>query len=118
MVPKMRIDAATAEPEFGMACQRLVPRPDRPAEPPFGMMACFLAPGAASAPDQHDQEEYLVVLTGSGCIDVAGKTTELAVGDVVLVERNLVHVVRNDAADPLSWLSCYWPLHEPVGGPS
>jgi mannose-6-phosphate isomerase-like protein (cupin superfamily) len=113
MIPKLRIDAAAAVPEFGMHCQRLIPWAGDGQEPPLGAMACFLDPGRDSDPDRHDQVEVMVVLAGSGAVTVAGDRTMLAAGDLVVLPRNAEHVVHNRGDRPLSWLSVYWPLREP-----
>lgn len=114
MITKLRIDPALARAEFGMRCQRLVPW-HAGDEPPLGAMACFLPPGAESDPDRHSQDEVMFVLAGAGEVELAGGTTSVTVGDVVVLPGGHEHVVRNPdtgAAATLSWLSVYWPLHE------
>ncbi|WEO95173.1 cupin domain-containing protein [Streptomyces sp. FXJ1.172] len=127
MITKFRIHEGAAESEFGMACQRIIPwqvpegREDREGreeqagreEPPFGGMACFLPAGASSDPDCHDQDEVMVILSGSGSVDLAGEKADFTTGDVVVLPRNKEHVVHNPTAQTLTWLSVYWPLHEP-----
>lgn len=114
MIPKVRIDAGAAVPEFGMHCQRLIPWTGDGPEPPLGAMACFLDPGRDSDPDQHTQVEVMVVLAGDGAVTVAGERTALATGDLVVLPRDAEHVVHNPGDRPLRWLSVYWPLHEPA----
>jgi mannose-6-phosphate isomerase-like protein (cupin superfamily) len=108
------MDRRNAADEFGMACQRLVPWALQADEPPFGVMACFLPSGRASAPDCHDQDEVMIVLSGTGTVEVGGEHGEIRSSDVVVLPRNNVHIVRNDGAGVLSWVSFYWPLHEPA----
>lgn len=112
-VTKFRIDAAAARSEFGLACQRLLPWPGQGEEPPFGVMACFLPPSSSSEPDRHDQDEVMLVLSGSGAVDVAGEREPITTGDVLCIPRNREHVVDSDAGESLVWVSFYWPLHEP-----
>ncbi|QHA06967.1 cupin domain-containing protein [Streptomyces broussonetiae] len=121
MITKFRIHEGAAESEFGMACQRIIPWQTREGqegqqsqeEPPIGGMACFLPAGASSDPDCHDQDEVMVILSGSGSLDLAGEKAEFTVGDVLVLARNKEHVVHNPTAQTLTWLSVYWPLHEP-----
>ncbi|WP_221351692.1 cupin domain-containing protein [Streptomyces beigongshangae] len=114
MITKFRIHEGAAVSEFGMACQRLIPwqAQESREEPPFGGMACFLPAGASSEPDCHDQDEVMVILSGSGSLDLAGDRTEFTASDVVVLPRNQEHVVHNPGPETLTWLSVYWPLHE------
>jgi mannose-6-phosphate isomerase-like protein (cupin superfamily) len=122
MTARTVLDPGHATEEFGMACQRIIPwRPmagapeaDQAAEPPFGAMACYLPAGAASEPDCHDQDELMVILGGAGVAEIAGEQHPVAADDVILIERNQPHVIRNGGTGLLRWVSVYWPLHEPV----
>lgn len=113
MITKFRIEEAAATPEFGMACQRLVPWRDASPEPPVGAMACFLPAKGASDPDRHDQDEVMIVLSGGGVVELDGETAEFGAGEVIVLPRNKEHVVRNPLDVPCTWVSLYWPLHEP-----
>ncbi len=113
MITKLRIDPALAESEFGMACQRLIPWSSAADEPPLGAMACFLDAGASSAPDLHDQDEVMLVLSGTGTVLLDGEREAITAGDVVVLERNREHTVVNDGLAALTWIALYWPLHEP-----
>jgi mannose-6-phosphate isomerase-like protein (cupin superfamily) len=113
MITKFRVDGAAASAEFGMACQRLIPWAGQGTEPPVGLMACFLDPSASSAPDCHDQDEVMLILSGTGEVELAGERTEVGPHEVVVLPANHEHIVHNKAADPLVWVSLYWPLHEP-----
>lgn len=112
MITKFRLDEASALPEFGMACQRLIPWAGQGAEPPVGLMACFLDPASSSDPDCHSQDEVMLILSGSGSVDLAGETTEIGPHDIVVLPSNHEHVVHNRGSAPLVWVSLYWPLHE------
>lgn len=114
MIKKTILSAALAEAEFGMACQRLLPWAGAQDEPPFGVMACFLPAAAASAPDCHDQDEVMIVLSGEGTVQIGDESTGVSAGEVVAIGRNRTHVVRNSHQTELAWISFYWPLHEPV----
>ena len=116
MITKFMIGQAGAHAEFGMLCQRLLPWAGQPEEPPLGVMACFLPPGHSSEPDCHDQDEVMFILGGDGSIDLAGETGEFTRGEMIVIPRNVPHVVQNTAGSQLSWISVYWPLREPGGG--
>jgi len=112
MILKFRVEEAAAESEFGMACQRLVPWAATTEEPPFGVMACFLPPAGKSDPDCHDQDEVMIIVAGHGTVSIAGDSDTVTTGDFVFIPRNREHVVTNPHAETLTWISCYWPLHE------
>lgn len=114
MITKLRVDEASALPEFGMACQRLIPWTGQGVEPPLGLMACFLGPASSSDPDLHDQDEVMLILSGRGSVDLAGDTAEVGPHDLVVLPGNHEHVVHNRGDAPLVWVSLYWPLHEQV----
>ena len=115
MITKFAISETRAEVAFGMACQRLVPQAgEEEEEPPFGAMACFLPATTTSAPDRHDQDEVMIVLSGSGMVRVGDESTTISAGEVVAIARTREHVVQNPTEAMLSWVSFYWPLHEPV----
>lgn len=112
MIDKFLVDETTAEPEFGMACQRLIPWAGQGEEPPAGLMACFLEPGAKSDPDLHSQDEVMLVLSGTGRVDLAGESTDIGPRELVVLPGNHEHVVHNSGDTQLVWVSLYWPLHE------
>jgi mannose-6-phosphate isomerase-like protein (cupin superfamily) len=115
MITKFVISQASAEAEFGMACQRLVPWTDGIEEPPLGAMACFLPAASDSAPDCHDQEEVMIVLSGTGTIRIGDESAPITTGEMVAIPRNTEHVIHNPTGETLSWFSFYWPLHENAG---
>jgi mannose-6-phosphate isomerase-like protein (cupin superfamily) len=116
VVSKISVDRSLAVEEFGMACQRILPWAGQDPEPPFGVMACFLPASVTSAPDCHDQDEAMLVLSGAGTVDVDGERTEISAGELLIIPRNREHVVHNPAGSTLRWVSFYWPLHEPPAG--
>jgi mannose-6-phosphate isomerase-like protein (cupin superfamily) len=115
IITRIRIERGTAAEEYGMACQRLIPWQGAAEEPPVGAMACFLAAGASSDPDCHNQDEVMIILSGSGTVTLAGEETPCSADDLVILPRNHEHVVHNPGGQELRWVSFYWPLHEPKG---
>ncbi len=108
MVAKLEISDANAVPGFGMACQRLFDGTERDGMQPFGAMACFLAHGGTSEPDCHEEEEVMIVLSGTGVLDVAGGREALSPRDVVVLPPNQRHTVVNSGEQTLEWVSIYW----------
>lgn len=109
MIAKFRIDETNGDPEFGMVCQRLVPWPGAQEGPPLGVIACFLPQRSQSAPECHDQDEFMIALAGEGDVEIAGERELIAVGEAMLIPRNT-------ADTNLTWVSLCWPLHEPTTG--
>ncbi|MCT4354579.1 cupin domain-containing protein [Streptomyces sp. Je 1-79] len=110
---RFRIDRSSAKEEFGLACQRLIPWAGADEDPPVGAMACFLAPGGDSDPDCHNQDEVMLILSGTGSVTLDGVLEPpFHAGDLVVLPRNQEHVVHNTGAVELSWVSLYWPLRE------
>ncbi|HEY5046029.1 MAG TPA: cupin domain-containing protein [Solirubrobacteraceae bacterium] len=71
-------------------------------------MACFLAQGGTSEPDCHEEEEVMIVLAGTGVLDVAGEREQLSPKDVVVLPPNEEHTVVNSGEQTLEWVSIYW----------
>jgi len=113
MITRFRVEESAATSEFGMFCQRLLPW-TAGQQAPFGIMACFLPSAASSEPDCHNQDEVMIILSGGGTVRIAEETADVHRGDFVVIPKNQEHVVHNPHGDTLTWVSCYWPLHEPV----
>jgi mannose-6-phosphate isomerase-like protein (cupin superfamily) len=114
VIHTFEVDVAEAAEEFGTSCQRLIPWATPASETPFGAMACFLAPGARSAPDCHDQDEVVLVLGGEAEVRIGADSVQVTPRQLVFLPRNQTHVVVNTSStEQLAWLSLYWPLHEP-----
>jgi mannose-6-phosphate isomerase-like protein (cupin superfamily) len=118
VLSRLHISAASAAAEFGMACQRLPLRTGDEEEPPFGAMACFLAAGGSSQPDCHPEEEAMIVLSGTGEVEVAGDREALSPNDVVVLPAEQRHTVHNSSEETLVWISIYWRPDRPANGSS
>jgi len=114
VITKFQIEQSAATSEFGMACQRLLPWTPGQEKPPFGVMACFLAPTKSSDRDCHNQDEVMIILSGRGAVRIGDETETVERGDFVVIPRNREHVVTNPHPEALTWISCYWPLDEPA----
>lgn len=59
-------------------------------------------------PHEHSDEEYLMVIEGSGTWDVRGKTVEAHSGDILYARPGEMHGVRNTGDTPLKLLIFKW----------
>jgi quercetin dioxygenase-like cupin family protein len=69
-----------------------------------------LPPGFSTRAHSHAAEEVVVVLKGSGFVDIAGSRYRLEQGTVILAPANLIHVTHSDPGpEPLVVLWFYAP---------
>ena len=79
-----------------------------PTDQLSGMCAgmCVLEPGASPhPPHRHPEEEFLIIASGTGEIECAGKTTEVGPGAVMYCAGNVLHGVKNTGKVPMTF---YW----------
>lgn len=58
------------------------------------------------------EDEWVLVLQGNGCLDIAGKQIALEAGDTLMIPANTPHQVLSTSTDPL----CIWlTLHLEAG---
>jgi mannose-6-phosphate isomerase-like protein (cupin superfamily) len=66
----------------------------------------ILEPGASPhPPHQHPEEEFMIVASGTGEIEVAGKTTQVGPGSIMYTAGNTMHGILNTGTEPLTF---YW----------
>jgi mannose-6-phosphate isomerase-like protein (cupin superfamily) len=66
-------------------------------------------PGASSVRDCHPEPELSIVVAGTGFVEVASGSTEVAVGSAFLLDSEEAHVIHNRTEDtPLTIFSAYW----------
>ena len=73
-----------------------------------GMCAgmCVLEPGSSPhPPHQHPEEEFLIVASGTGEIECAGKTTAVGPGAIMYCAGDVVHGITNTGKVPMTF---YW----------
>jgi len=87
---------------------------------PFGAMWYTVPPGESSVRDCHPEPELSIVVAGTGFVEVASGTTEIAVGSAFLLDSEEAHVIHNRTADsPLTIFSAYWmPLADQLAEPA
>ena len=67
---------------------------------------CLLDPGATPhPPHQHPEEEFMIVASGTGIIDVDGKPTSVGPGAIMYCGANVLHGITNTGATPMTF---YW----------
>ena len=66
----------------------------------------ILEPGASPhPPHQHPEEEFMIVASGTGEIEVAGKTTQVGPGSIMYTAGNTLHGIVNTGSTPMTF---YW----------
>ncbi|MDQ2665910.1 MAG: cupin domain-containing protein [Gemmatimonadota bacterium] len=67
---------------------------------------CVLEPGASPhPPHQHPEEETMLVASGTGIIEVAGKATPVGAGAIMYCGANVSHGITNTGEVPMTF---YW----------
>ena len=70
---------------------------------------CILIKKEVKAHKHQKHSEHVLVLEGTGLMKLNGKTFEIKKGDLVFIERNQVHSVKNTGPVPLKVLSIQAP---------
>ena len=79
-----------------------------PTDQLSGMCAgmCVLEPGASPhPPHRHPEEEFLIIASGTGEIECAGKTTAVGPGAVMYCAGDVLHGVKNTGKVTMTF---YW----------
>lgn len=72
-----------------------------------------LAPGDATAPHSHEQQEEVYIALDGGHVQIDGARHEVSPGSVVRIGADAVRSVRNETeSDDQTWITCGAP---PVG---
>ena len=67
---------------------------------------CVLDPGSSPhPPHQHPEEEFMIVASGTGEIECAGKITQVGPGAMMYCAGDVVHGITNTGKVPLTF---YW----------
>jgi mannose-6-phosphate isomerase-like protein (cupin superfamily) len=67
---------------------------------------CVLEPGASPhPPHQHPEEEFMIVASGTGVIEVAGTPTDVGPGAIMYCGANVLHGITNTGDTPMTF---YW----------
>ncbi|MBY8875416.1 cupin domain-containing protein [Micromonospora sp. PLK6-60] len=87
--------------------------PFPPADPaPFEVARWSVAPGTANDLDVHRSRELWIVVSGTGTLTWADRSTALRAGDVVAFDSEVPHQLRNAGPDKFHAVSVFWlPQH-------
>ena len=67
---------------------------------------CVLDPGSTPhPPHRHPEEEFMIVASGTGIIECAGKITEVGPGAIMYCAGDVVHGITNTGKVPMTF---YW----------
>lgn len=72
--------------------------------PTFAMRHFTVEPGGHTPRHEHNYEHEVYVVAGTGRVEHAGELRDIAAGDVVFVEPNVVHQFTNPGEQPLQFL--------------
>jgi len=68
-----------------------------------------LEPGASPhPPHRHPEEEFMIVATGTGEIEVDGATTQVGPGDIMYAAGNVLHGIINTGNTPMTFYFSKW----------
>lgn len=104
-----RLDGAVVNREYGCDFRRLYPWKGVVRTSSWGCAVGVLRPGESTTPHSHDEEETALILSGTGEIDLEGRTARLSGGDVVFHPPDATHTIRNiSETDDLQVLFIWW----------
>ena len=67
---------------------------------------CVLQPGSTPhPPHRHPEEEFMIVASGRGVIEVDGKATAVGPGAIMYSGANVLHGILNTGTGPMTF---YW----------
>ena len=66
-----------------------------------------MAPGSATPPHQHDCEEVVLVLEGSGEVEIGGTRMPFGPDTTLVLPPNLPHQIFNTGASPLRTIAAF-----------
>jgi mannose-6-phosphate isomerase-like protein (cupin superfamily) len=73
---------------------------------------CVLDPGSSPhPPHRHPEEEFMIVSSGTGEIECAGKTTEVGPGAIMYCAGNTIHGITNTGKVPMTFYWAKWLAH-------
>ena len=76
---------------------------------PFGAQWYTLPPGSTSKQDCHPELELSVVVQGTASVEASGHLTDVADGEVFLLDSGEAHVIHNRSPNaPLMVFTTYW----------
>lgn len=92
---------------YGMQCRHVLETMDD-ARLPFGSMHCVVEPGCQSVIHNHHEQECFFITHGSGLLRIGREQAEVGEGDIVQITPYADHVLVNEGAQPLQYLTFWW----------
>ena len=68
-------------------------------------MAVLDPGGSPHPPHQHPEEEFMIVASGTGEIEVDGEVTQVGPGAIMYTASNTMHGIKNTGSTPMTF---YW----------
>ena len=107
-LPDGVVDLQSIEASDPVAGCRVFTHYNGPTDQLSGLCAgmAVLDPGSSPhPPHRHPEEEFLIIASGDGEIECAGKTTKVGPGAVMYCAGNTLHGITNTGKVPLTF---YW----------
>jgi len=107
ILPDGVIDLASTTPEVQDGCRVFV-HYNGPTDQLSGMCTgmAVLEPGASPhPPHRHPEEEFLIVASGTGEVEVDGKVTHVGPGAIMYCAGDVLHGIVNTGPVPMTF---YW----------
>lgn len=83
--------------------------PDNSTSEKMAMGISALPPNHSTAEHQHEAEEFVIILRGSGTITIDNEQVRVTPGTVVVTPPNTSHVTTSDVGSQLAVLWVYGP---------
>lgn len=81
----------------------------------FAFRYYLLDSGAQSKKEQHNHDHGILVFQGSGEVLLGDEVHTISRGDIIYIQPNTLHQLRNTGAEPLGFL-CVIPARREKGG--
>ncbi|MGE0383986.1 MAG: cupin domain-containing protein [Gammaproteobacteria bacterium] len=73
-----------------------------------------MAPGSATPPHRHDCEEVVLILSGSGRLELEGAVQSFGPDTTLIVPRNAPHQIFNTGEEPMELIGIFAVAPVPV----
>ncbi|WP_039455602.1 cupin domain-containing protein [Candidatus Jidaibacter acanthamoebae] len=93
--------------EYGCLFRRLMPW-EGTAKTSWGSGWVKLAPGEFTTPHNHSMSEIFIIISGQGTMTIGSDYTEVGKGDLIFIDANKTHHIRNTNANELLEVICIW----------
>ena len=105
----LRASHARFTDEYGCLFRRLFNKDSIP-DLNWGSGWTKIKQGTQTTPHQHDMQEVFFVTKGKGEVIVGNEHTNISEGDVLYIEANNEHSIKNPYPEILEVLCIWWPI--------